>query len=460
MKEVFLLPTKNETPFPFVSDPSERKTSPLRDGEKTFREYLEQVKGTPSQPASGKPSQETPRAQKSPQNDNSAQPEEDGNRAEAVDDKQPSPESGEAEPEAEVSRAALLAIPAQLTAVEEQKPVLDLSALAVDQSLLASGDGENEGQSVGISLVATDLTAQTSTPLEGGKPQTDQTEAVGQTFGKLIQAQDVSDAGLQEAKVSDEIVSQLKAHEKSDLQSLKSVAQDTDHLLVQGNQGGNAGMANQILEAEAREKNSPSLLKAHAQAGEKIEISQVDQAGERESLQAATKEGARPEAVQASGPPLNAVANKPIEPARLAEAHRPEIVQQVARELEIFGKSGQNSLRIQLYPEQLGRIDVRLISKNDGVQIIIHADNASTASLLERDLNFLRENLAQAGVNLSGLTVGNSQTQAHADLAQNEFRSPSQNGGKLTAHLAHEEPSKEPLSRGWRDSSSTLDYRI
>jgi flagellar hook-length control protein FliK len=96
------------------------------------------------------------------------------------------------------------------------------------------------------------------------------------------------------------------------------------------------------------------------------------------------------------------------EPARMAEARAPEIVQQVARQLEEMRNSHQTTLRMQLYPESMGRIDLKMTSTSQGIGVSIITDQSDTNLLLQRNLDQLRQNLLQAGVTLNSLDI-NSQ---------------------------------------------------
>ena len=102
-----------------------------------------------------------------------------------------------------------------------------------------------------------------------------------------------------------------------------------------------------------------------------------------------------------------------IEPARMAEAQHPQLVEQVSRGIDTLSKAGQQSIRLQLYPENLGKIDLRLTSGTDGVRIVINADSPATSLLMERYLPELRQVLIQSGVNLAGLSVGSGNTRGN-----------------------------------------------
>lgn len=105
-------------------------------------------------------------------------------------------------------------------------------------------------------------------------------------------------------------------------------------------------------------------------------------------------------------------------------ANKPAVMQQVNTGIKQMVQNGETSLRMQLYPEGLGRVDLHLVSGKNGTQIILSADNPSTSRLLEQNLNQLHNSLGQAGVQIGSMSVAN----------QNQQRQPSQgslNQGKL-----------------------------
>ncbi|RCK71977.1 MAG: Flagellar hook-length control protein FliK [Anaerolineae bacterium] len=452
MKEVFLLPTIGETLFQPQLKQAE-KHAPLLEEGKSFREVLEQAKSAPEKPLVKHP------------NDRSTQVHQEETK--------PLPQREEFEPQVET--------PEPSTPVEETTPVqaaVDPLAFSeteavivipVDPTLTLDLVSEETVQLNGeLDANVLEEVAQTTQPLasdlslldslsgEKQPVQESQSTPVEKNFAQLIQkTQDEPEPALQEIEHRDQADLQSKANLKPEPQSSSQEA----HGKEVSPSGGEPKQSDKAVSGQAPRmvvESAPGGRPAIAQEA----VKENGRAMVNEAQPTVSKESAKPEAVQTSGPPSSPPAAKPIEPARLAEAHRPEIVQQVARELEVFGKSGQTSLRIQLYPEQLGRIDVRLVSKADGVQIVIHAENASTASLLERDLNFLRDSLAQAGVNLSGLTVGQGQAQARSDLSQSEFRAPHQNGWKFGEAAEHGASNTKSFEPKWRDSSSTFEYRI
>lgn len=123
-----------------------------------------------------------------------------------------------------------------------------------------------------------------------------------------------------------------------------------------------------------------------------------------------------PEAVapagQAPGPAGPEVAQPvvgermPAEPQGTAAA----VVGQARRALERMAARGQESLRLRLEPEHLGVVDLRITRREDGLQVVLTADRPETGALLTRHLPALRQALAESGVHLAGLSVGEQGT--------------------------------------------------
>jgi flagellar hook-length control protein FliK len=85
-----------------------------------------------------------------------------------------------------------------------------------------------------------------------------------------------------------------------------------------------------------------------------------------------------------------------------------ELVRQMSSEITSMVTTGKNSLHIQIQPENMGRIDVRLISNSDGMRVVMTTDSSATGKMLENNLNQLQRSLSEAGLQISGLSV-NSQ---------------------------------------------------
>jgi flagellar hook-length control protein FliK len=122
------------------------------------------------------------------------------------------------------------------------------------------------------------------------------------------------------------------------------------------------------------------------------------------------------------GAHLTTAASQTFEPARLAEAQNKEMVWQISQNVESMLKSRQTTLRLQLYPEELGRIDLRLTTGSAGMGVSLIAQQASTGQLLESQVATLRQALDQAGIHLAHLSVGQQQSQASSGGSNRQGR--------------------------------------
>ena len=148
-----------------------------------------------------------------------------------------------------------------------------------------------------------------------------------------------------------------------------------------------------------------------------------------------------------------------IEPARLAEAHPTRLIQQLQHQVLRAAQAGKTSLHLQLHPENLGQIDLELTSRLDGLRITFTPDNPETGKLLAFHLKDLQQSLTEAGVQISGLSIGQDQTNGTA--RQDTWRGAKPkaprstqpgNGLKIT--------DKSPAGGRSTGSASAVDYQI
>jgi flagellar hook-length control protein FliK len=145
------------------------------------------------------------------------------------------------------------------------------------------------------------------------------------------------------------------------------------------------------------------------------------------------------------------------EPARMAEARVPEIIQQIAKQLEEMRSNGQTTLRLQLFPESMGRIDLKMTSTSQGIGVSIIADQSDTNQLLQRNLENLRQSLTQAGVQLNSLNVS---TQGNFDQSGAESRSSNSSTNIAGSNQASMETQTVPSTPIRALETSVYDYRI
>ncbi|MEW6266637.1 MAG: flagellar hook-length control protein FliK [Thermodesulfobacteriota bacterium] len=82
-----------------------------------------------------------------------------------------------------------------------------------------------------------------------------------------------------------------------------------------------------------------------------------------------------------------------------------EVAKQVADKIVYQFKSGQHNLRLNLIPEELGRLNINLLVKENSVQATIIAETSLAKGVLEEQMASLREALAQQGLELKRFDV-------------------------------------------------------
>jgi flagellar hook-length control protein FliK len=148
--------------------------------------------------------------------------------------------------------------------------------------------------------------------------------------------------------------------------------------------------------------------------------------------------------------------------ARLSEA-RPgkslPMVAQIQQGVETLAKSGQTSLRLQLYPEALGRVDLKLTSGADGVRVSLTADLSATGNLLERHAQELRQALSDSGLTVAGLSIGFNLGQGKSSTAF-EWQPPVSGRASSSGLAAMLEPELDQVAPLGVLDPGRVDYRI
>lgn len=130
---------------------------------------------------------------------------------------------------------------------------------------------------------------------------------------------------------------------------------------------------------------------------------------------------------------------------------------QVQEGVKILARSGESQLHLQLQPQEMGTIDLHILSREDGVSVVILADQADTAQLLERQLQDLKQALQRSGIDLQNLSV--DQQGSHSSQHNPQPFLP---GGRKASHASQPADRVESpnIRRMAADSASALDYRI
>ncbi len=102
-----------------------------------------------------------------------------------------------------------------------------------------------------------------------------------------------------------------------------------------------------------------------------------------------------------------------------------EIVDQVVGRFNYQRSGGSSTVKMDLYPEELGNVKVQLVFEKDGVKLHLHAQSQQIQDVLERHLPRLREAFEQQGVKLDNVQVSSDARQDGRDgrFEQNHKRS-------------------------------------
>ncbi len=177
----------------------------------------------------------------------------------------------------------------------------------------------------------------------------------------------------------------------------------------------------------AAQKVEPKVVNAPTAAESKTEAKVVSYTNEGKPERKADVQA--PPETQGKAPPApppgvvdermmtDPTTGKTYEPARLAEAQSTEILRQISRQIAGSSNSGNQTIRIQLHPEDLGQIELKIVSTPQGTNVSLVADQSSTGKLLESHLADLRQTLIDAGVQLSNVNIGHQ-------APQQSFRNP------------------------------------
>ncbi len=94
--------------------------------------------------------------------------------------------------------------------------------------------------------------------------------------------------------------------------------------------------------------------------------------------------------------------------------------ERVADAVRLSAVRGGGEIRLQLEPEGLGHIDVRLHVQGDGVRAVIVAEHEATRALLTSQQQVLHEALQRSDLRLSGFSVDVGSGGGAASFARSE----------------------------------------
>jgi flagellar hook-length control protein FliK len=136
------------------------------------------------------------------------------------------------------------------------------------------------------------------------------------------------------------------------------------------------------------------------------------------------------------------------------------VLQDIVESIQENVKLASSTWRLRLQPDHLGKIDVLLNIDQEGMQVTLHAENATAGVLLERHMPALRQALYEAGIQVSDLIVGygGNQTSPHRSR---QWHNANPSHASRISKFAENDPSMiQTVSSNRFASTSMVDYKI
>ncbi|WP_336786021.1 flagellar hook-length control protein FliK [Paenibacillus sp. MMO-177] len=108
----------------------------------------------------------------------------------------------------------------------------------------------------------------------------------------------------------------------------------------------------------------------------------------------------------------------PVVQASVPVADFADNMKDFIQKLDIKHGNGMSEATIQLFPKELGQVDVRITMHNGQLTALFHADNASAKDALDNQMAQLRVALQQQGLSVDKLEVTYGQSAAHLSNGQ------------------------------------------
>lgn len=146
-------------------------------------------------------------------------------------------------------------------------------------------------------------------------------------------------------------------------------------------------------------------------------------------------------------------------PTGLGKSASIEFIEEIISQVKPHIKNGETSMRLKVNPEDLGAIEIQMVSNERGVTLNFVTEQASTGKLLESQSGQLRQSLKEAGVQLTNLNISqhNQPGQEGGFFRQDrQFVQPNRRSVPLTG------PPNEERMRPQRIAGSThkIDYLV
>ena len=127
---------------------------------------------------------------------------------------------------------------------------------------------------------------------------------------------------------------------------------------------------------------------------------------------------------------INAI-NKPIQvQSTTRELNVNDILNQIGSKFEQLKDGSSTKITMTLRPNDLGRVTIELLSSANGISTNIIAQNSQVKELLDKNIDILKQQLAQQGINVQNVQVKTVEQNSQTGLnnGYNERQNQGQNG--------------------------------
>jgi flagellar hook-length control protein FliK len=125
-------------------------------------------------------------------------------------------------------------------------------------------------------------------------------------------------------------------------------------------------------------------------------------------------------------------------PLSVASVPMQEMIDSIGATIELAARQGIARARIELQPEELGRISIRLSQTSEGLRARVTADTQAGAQALTQGRGELRQTLSSMGLSLLRLDIGSS-GQPQTGEQDGRFTAKAEGSNALGASVASEE---------------------
>lgn len=94
-----------------------------------------------------------------------------------------------------------------------------------------------------------------------------------------------------------------------------------------------------------------------------------------------------------------------IETIDIKDINISNVLEQIIQQVDVIYKEDKNQIKLQLVPENLGKLSIDLISDNQEVKAKVYVESLMVKEVIEGNLNEFRESLREKGINISNIEV-------------------------------------------------------